>query len=171
MCSSPHDRPTPKPSRPYRLPMKRPDRADCASSVALGNVMPDAVLQRSWRGNASGGPSRAQRGPAPVASLHLQRRARCGVLLGIYGDPAPVLHLLDAHQVVAVIARAIEAQVALDGVDPVFLDPRGDRFVVEAVGTAHAGFENLPRSVGSGSLDFDRRIRDARLRGTLVIKR
>ena len=38
MCSSPHDRPTPGPSRPYRLPMNTPDRADCASSDALGNV-------------------------------------------------------------------------------------------------------------------------------------
>src|ERR1019366_5422983 len=111
MCSSPHDRPIPRPSRPYRLPMNTPDGADCASRVKLGNVMPDAAPRGAGRCNATRAQSRAQLGPARVASLHLQRRALCGVLLGIHGDPAPVLHLLDAHQVVAVIARAVEAQL------------------------------------------------------------
>src|SRR5450755_2374875 len=129
MCSSPHDRPTPRPSRPYRLPMNTPDRADCASSVKLGKFMTNEASRGAGRGSTPRGPQRAQRGPARVASLHLQRRALCGELLGIHGDPAAVLHLLDAHQVVSVVAGAVEAQVALDSVDTVLLDPRGDRLV------------------------------------------
>src|SRR5450755_3788156 len=140
MCSSPHDRPTPRPSRPYRLPMNTPDRADCASSVELGKFIAREASRGAGRGSAPRGPLRAQRGPARVASLHLQRRALCGELLGIHGDPAAVLHLLDAHQVVAIVAGTVEAQVALNGIDAVFLDPRGDRLVVETAGAAHAGF-------------------------------
>src|SRR5450631_2491110 len=131
--------------------MNRPDRADCASSVKLGNVMPDDALRGSGRRNASCAPATlALLGSARAASLHLQRRALCGVLLGIDGDPAAILHLLDAHQVVTIIAGTVEAQVALDGIDAVFLDPRRDRLVVEAVGAAHSRFEDLPRGVGRG---------------------
>ena len=91
--------------------MNTPDSADCASSVALGNVMRNRPL-RALR------LTRPRRPPGTrIASLHLQRGALRRVLLGIDGDPASVLHLLDAHQVVAVVARAVEAQLALDGVD------------------------------------------------------
>src|SRR5476651_2066464 len=112
MCSSPHDRPTPRPRRPYMLPMNTPDRADCASSVALGKFMPGEAPRRAGRRNPSRARSRAEPGAARRVSLNLERRALCGELLGIDGDPAPVLDLLDAHQVVAVITRAVEAQVA-----------------------------------------------------------
>src|SRR5690242_19414 len=101
MCRSPHVNPSPRPSSPYRLPMNTPDSADCASSVPLGNVT----------GIASAG-------------LLLDLKACAGrcEILRIDGDPTPVLHLLHAHQVVAVVAGSIEAELALDRVDPVVLD-------------------------------------------------
>src|SRR5512132_373471 len=98
--------------------MKTPDSADCASSVALGNATVSA-----------------RRVPA---LLHQQARARRRVLLRIDGDPAAVLHLLDTHQVIAVIARAVETQLALDRVDAVLLQVRGDRLIVQASGALDA---------------------------------
>ena len=89
----------PGPSSPYSAPTKMPDRMDCASSVALG--------QR-------------HRSQAPrVCSL----APGAATFLRPHHDPLAVLHLLDAHQVVAVVAGAVEAQLALDGVDPVRLEP------------------------------------------------
>src|SRR3954469_11335147 len=117
--------------------MKTPDSADCASSVPLGNVTPIAFASRL---------------------LHLQACPGPRVVLRIDSDPASALHLLHTHQVVAVVARSVEAELALDRVDAVLLDVRGNRLVVEAAGTAHTGFENLPRGVRRRCLHFDARI-------------
>jgi hypothetical protein len=71
-------------------------------------------------------------------------------------DPAAVLHLLDAHQVVAVVRRPVEAQLALDRVDAVGLDPVADLLVVEAVAALDARLEDLPRRERRGGLRLDR---------------
>src|SRR5690242_21943137 len=127
--------------------MKTPDSADCASSVALGSVT--AACARS-----------------------LDREARAGrrVLLRPYRHPVAVLHLLDAHEVVAVVARAVEVQPAGDGVHLVLLEPRPDRLVVEAACAADPGFEDLPRCVRRRGLHLDARVRDAGFRRPLVIE-
>src|SRR3954465_5603499 len=100
--------------------MNTPDSADCASSVALGRF---------------------------TLLLHAQRRTGRRVVLGPDRDPVTVLHLLHAHQVVAVVARSVEAQLALDRVDAVRLDVRADRLVIEASGALHTRLEDLPRGV------------------------
>src|SRR5438874_215211 len=103
MCSSPHERLTPRPNRPYRLPMNTPDSADWASRFALGNVIPAAAKRGAAACRAHCG---AQLAARRAASLHLQCGAWRGELLGIHRDPAAVLNLLYPHQVVAVVAGA-----------------------------------------------------------------
>src|SRR6186713_1775356 len=132
--------------------MKTPDSALCASSVALGRFT--ANLPRAER----------------LGSLRAERRARRGELLRVDRHPAAVLHLLDAHQVVAVVRRAVEAQLALDRVDAVGLDPVADLLVVEAVAALDAGLEDLPRRERRGGLRLDRGVGNARLRGALVVE-
>src|SRR5947199_10389149 len=104
--------------------MKIPDSADCASSVALGNVT-----------------ARCRR----RLLLDLQRRAGGRVLLRIHRDPAAVLDLLDTHQIVTVVVRPVKAQMTLDGVGAVLLEISRNCLVVEAVRPLDAGLETLPR--------------------------
>src|SRR3954465_11787991 len=106
-----------------------PERTLCASSDALGSEKP--------------GMGRA---------LDPLRQASVGEQLGAAGrhflrpdhDPLAVLDLLDAHQVVAEVADAVEAELALDRVDAVGLEPGADLLVVEALRPVDAGLENLP---------------------------
>src|SRR5688500_4267327 len=136
--------------------MKTPESADCASSVALGSVIRASPAR--WR--------------APDArSLHLEACPRCCVFLRPDDDPAAVLNLLHPHQVVAIVARAVEAQLALQRVDTVLLEPRADRLVVQAVRPLDAGFEDLPRGVRGRGLRLDRIVRDACLRRAIVVQR
>src|SRR5207237_3354166 len=122
---------------------KMPERTLCDSSEALGSVNADM--------------------PAALEGEDL--RAAGGHLLRPYDHPVPVLHLLDAHQVVAEVAGAVEAQLALDGVDAIRLEPGRNRLVVEALGRGDAGLEDLPSGVRSGGLGLDRRVAQAGLGG------
>src|SRR5689334_14906531 len=131
-----------------------PERTLCASSVALGSVNPGIA-----------GPS-ARR----ARSVRLQLRAAGGHFLRPDDDPVAVLHLLDAHQVVAEVAGAVEAELALDRVDTVGLQPGRDRLVVEALGRVDAGLEDLPRGIRRRRLRLDRRIGETGLGRALAIE-
>src|SRR5262245_27591835 len=100
----PHDSVKPRPSKPYSEPMKTPERTDCARSVALGSVIARKAVASSGF----------------LAQLELG--TRLGDFLRPDDDPGAVLHLLDPHQVVAVIVRPVEAQCSLDRRDLVLLD-------------------------------------------------
>src|SRR5438445_1260164 len=97
----------PRPIRPYSAPTKTPDRMLCDSSDALGSVNPDI--------GCSGGQQLGAAGSDFLRPDH---------------DPVAVLHLLDTHQVVAEVAGPVEAQLALQCVDLVRLQPGADRLVV-----------------------------------------
>src|SRR5664280_530065 len=135
--SSPQLRLRPSPINPYSAPTKMPERMLCASSEALGSV--NADMRDAAR------------------SVGHQPGATGSEFLRPDDDPVAVLDLLDAHQVVAEVAEAVEAQLALDGVDPVRLQPRGDGLVVEALGRDDAGLEDLPCRVRGGRLGLDSR--------------
>src|SRR5215467_15133872 len=63
-----------------------------------------------------------------------QLRAWRGDCLRPHDDPLAVLHLLHTHQIVAVVAWPVEAQLALDRVDGVGLQPLRQHLVIEALG-------------------------------------
>src|SRR5215208_7766461 len=90
--SSPQLRPSPSPSSPYSAPANTPESTDCASSVQLGKLIASA------------------RDHLHAGGCEFRR---------IDDLPLAVLHLLDAHQVVTVVRRPVEAQRPLDGFDAV----------------------------------------------------
>src|SRR5206468_8272049 len=103
-------------------------------------------------------------------SVRLQLRAARRDFLRPDDDPVAVLRLLDAHQVVAEVADAVEAELALDGVDAVRLQPGRDRLVVEALGRDDAGLEDLPGGVRRRRLRLDRRVGEAGLGRALAVQ-
>src|SRR5215207_681029 len=148
--SRPQLRLRPRPSRPYSAPTKMPDRMLCASSDALGSVKPGMARRSASVGEQPG-----------AAGRHLLRPD---------DDPLAVLHLLDAHQVVAEIAHAVETELALDGVDAVGLEEGADLLVVEALAADDAGLEDLPGGPRGRRLRLDRGVGEAGLGRALPVE-
>src|SRR5437899_4630004 len=117
--SNPQLRLRPRPISPYSAPTKTPERMDWDSSDRLGSVKPDM----------SGGDQLG------TTSCNLLRPN---------DHPLAILDLLDAHQVVAEVADAVEAQLALQRVDLVRLQVGRDGLVVQALGVDDAGLQDLP---------------------------
>src|SRR3546814_12264971 len=70
--------------------------------------------------------------------------------------PLAVLHLLDLHQVVAVVAGAVKTQATVDGFHTVLAQESGNRLVIQAVGAAPAGFQHQLGRVRRRGMQLDR---------------
>ncbi len=103
--------------------VRQVDRAQQAPAQA--EPQPEQAVQRA--GEHAGQHRLREQRPAREADIGRQRRDQLGAGRGElrrpHHHPLAVLHLLDAHQVVAVVDGAVEAQRSLDGVDTVLLQP------------------------------------------------
>src|SRR5437773_1841957 len=97
--------------------------------------------------------------------------ARRRELAGPHHAPLAVLHLLHPEEIVAVVVRAVEAQLADDRVHAVLLQPLREHFVVEALRRGHRGLQALPGRPRAGHLRLHVRVGHVRLRRALTEER
>ena len=124
--------------------MKTPDSTDCARSERLGSPI-------------------ARRGYFVISVA-----PGAATLFGQTVTQRPFCTCFTRHQVVAVVARPVEAQLALDRVDLVLAQPVGEHLVVEALGRGDRGIEHLPRGIRRRGLRFDAGVGEPGLRRALV---
>src|SRR5438477_13189213 len=101
--------------------MNTPESTACPNSATSGRSI----------GQAAAGLPRLFSTACRLMSGHDQLGAGRRHVLWPDDDPAAVLHLLHAHQVVAAVVGSVEAQHAVDRPDLIFLQPAGENLVVE----------------------------------------
>ena len=136
-------------------------------------IPPEAPAAPPPHGGATSGPAKpVPRWPAnedPSSSPGRHLRAGRGELGRVDDHPFAVLHLLDAHQVVAVVGGSVEAQRTLDGLDAVLLQPVGHGLVVQALGGGDGGFQDLPGRERSRGLHLHRGVGEVGLGRALAV--
>src|SRR5438132_755993 len=101
-----------------------------ASCVSTDRTTTATTSRRSSRSTTASGWS-----CGPENSRHREQpRARCREFSGPHDHPLAVVDLLDLREVVAVVVRSVETQLAEDSVDAILLQPLRERLVVQALG-------------------------------------